>query len=104
MGGKEAAAQRAKSPTSIGYPRVDCAHVGAITRDVVAQVLELAPRATRVARYARGVQARETRYARGTQARYARGRRYAACTSKAARQMHMPTHICMKPVRAWGLL
>ena len=27
---------------------------------------------------------------------YARGRRYAACTSKAARQMHMPTHIIMK--------
>ena len=29
-------------------------------------------------------------------ARYARGRRYAACTSRAARQMHMPTHI-IKP-------
>ena len=26
-------------------------------------------------------------------ARYVRGRRYAACTSKAARQVHMPTHI-----------
>ena len=26
-------------------------------------------------------------------ARYARGRRYAACTSTAAGQMHMPTHI-----------
>ena len=32
-------------------------------------------------------------------ARYARGRRYAACTSTAAGQMHMPTHIMKAGVR-----
>ena len=41
--------------------------------------------------YARGARATRTAYTRA--ARYARERRYAAGTSKAARHMHMPTHI-----------